>query len=181
MNVARIARGFDMDVLVSDPYPRPELAKEIGFSYAPFEDLLRRADVVSLHAPYMKETHHLMNAERFALMKRGAIIVNTARGALIDTQALLKALEDGVVSGAGLDVLEEEIFIKEECELMSKEFPKKCDLAAVVRNHMLIARNDVIITPHIAFNSREAVERILGTTVENIEAFAKGAPLNVVK
>lgn len=180
MNVARIAKGFEMDVLVSDPFPKKELAESIGFRYVPLEELLAKADVVTLHAPYMPETHHLMNEERFALMKKGSVIVNTARGALIDTQALLKALQDGIISGAGLDVLEEETFIKEECELMSKDFPKKCDLSAVVRNHMLIARNDVIITPHIGFNSKEAMERVLETTVENVEGFAKGAPVNVV-
>ncbi|HTK05439.1 MAG TPA: NAD(P)-dependent oxidoreductase [Candidatus Eisenbacteria bacterium] len=181
MNLARMAKGFGMEVLVSDPFPRPELAKEIGFSYEPLETVLGRADVVSLHAPYMKETHHLMNDERFGLMKNGSIIVNTARGALIDTQALLRALQTGKLSGAGLDVLEEECFVKEESELMGKDFPKKCDLGAVVRNHMLIARNDVVITPHIAFNSHEAVERILATTVENIAGFAAGAPVNVIK
>ncbi|HSD12032.1 MAG TPA: hydroxyacid dehydrogenase [Patescibacteria group bacterium] len=181
MHVARIARGFEMDVLVSDPFPKKELAETIGFRYAPLEELLAKADVVTLHAPYMPETHHLMNDARFALMKRGAVIVNTSRGALIDTQALLKALQDGILSGAGLDVLEEETFIREESELMSKDFPKKSDLAAVVRDHMLIARNDVIITPHIGFNSREAMERILETTVENVEGCAKGSPVNVVK
>ncbi|HTM68079.1 MAG TPA: hydroxyacid dehydrogenase [Candidatus Binatia bacterium] len=180
MNVARIAKGFEMDVLVSDPFPKQELADSIGFRYAPLDELLARADVVTLHAPYMPQTHHLMNAEKFAKMKRGAVLVNTARGALIDTQALLKALEDGILAGAGLDVLEEETFIKEECELMGKDFSKKCDLAAVVRNHMLIARNDVIITPHIGFNSREAMERIVATTVENVNGFAAGAPVNLV-
>lgn len=179
--VARIARGFEMDVLVSDPFPRPELAAEIGFSYVPFEELLKRSDVISLHAPYMPQTHHMINESNIMTIKPGAILVNTARGALVDTKALLAALEKGVLSGAGLDVLEEECTIKEESELMGKEFPQKCDLLTVVRNHMLIARNDVVITPHIAFNSREAVERILATTVENISGFAGGAPVNVVK
>jgi D-lactate dehydrogenase len=169
-----------MDVLVSDPFPRPELAEGIGFRYASLEDLLSKSDVVSLHCPYVPETHHLMNTERFALMKRGAILVNTARGALVDTKALLAALEAGTLSGAGLDVLEEEAAVKEESELMGKDFPKKCDLATIVRNHMLIARNDVIITPHIAFNSREAVERILATTAENLLGFIEGKPSNII-
>src|SRR5688500_12031648 len=106
MNLARMAKGFGMEVLVTDPFPRPELAAEIGFKYEVLEDLLAAADVVSLHAPYMKETHHLMNDARFGLMKKGSIIVNTARGALIDTQALLRALQSGALAGAGLDVLE---------------------------------------------------------------------------
>ncbi len=179
-HVARIAKGFEMNVIVSDPYPKPDLAREFGFAYASFEDLLSRSDVIILHAPYMPATHHMINQETIKQIKRGAILVNTARGALVDTQALLQALEEGILSGAGLDVLEEECFVKEEAELMTKEFPKKCDLGTIVRNHMLIARNDVIITPHIAFNSREAVERILATTVENIVGFAAGKPVNIV-
>jgi D-lactate dehydrogenase len=180
MNAARIARGFEMNILVADPFPKSELAEEIGFSYVSLDELLSRSDVVTLHAPYMKETHHLINEKSVAKMKRGSILVNTARGALVDTKALLKGLEDGIIAGAGLDVLEEECFIKEESELMGKDFPKKCDLGAVVRNHMLIARNDVIITPHIAFNSREAVERILATTIENIKGFIIDQPVNII-
>jgi D-lactate dehydrogenase len=180
MNVARMAKGFGMGVIVSDPFPRPELAKEVGFVYAPLEELLAKSDVISLHAPYMPATHHMINMENIKLIKRGAILVNTARGALLDTKALLKALDDGILSGAGLDVLEEECFVAEETELMAKDFPKKCDLGTIVRNHMLIARNDVVITPHIAFNSRDAVARILATTVENISAFAAGKAQNVV-
>ncbi|MBI4457585.1 hydroxyacid dehydrogenase [Candidatus Uhrbacteria bacterium] len=180
MNVARIAKGFEMRVLINDPFPKAELAKEIGFDYAGLEELLAASDVISLHAPYMPATHHLIDEKTLRHVKRGAILVNTARGALIDTKALLQALEAGVLSGAGLDVLEEECFIKEEAELMTKDFPKKCDLGTIVRNHMLIARNDVILTPHIAFNSREAVERILSTTIETIAGFAAGKPVNLV-
>jgi D-lactate dehydrogenase len=181
MNVAHIAKGFDMEILVADPFPKPELAAEVGFTYVPFEELLKRSDVISMHAPYMPATHHMINETNVMTIKRGAILVNTARGALVDTKALLKGLESGVLSGAGLDVLEEECTIKEESELMGKDFPQKCDLMTVVRNHMLIARNDVVITPHIAFNSREAVERILGTTVENITGFIDGKPVNTMK
>lgn len=176
--VARIAKGFEMRVLVADPFEKPELAEEIGFAYAPLDRLLAASDVVTLHAPLLPETTHLINAESLKGMKRGAILVNTARGGLIDTQALLSALEEGILSGAGLDVLEEECALKEEKELMSAAFAKKCDLGALVRNHLLIERDDVIITPHIAFNSKEAVERILSTTIGNIRAFISGAPVN---
>jgi D-lactate dehydrogenase len=179
-NVARIARGFDMEILVHDPMPKPELAAELGAAYVPFEELLGRSDVISLHLPLLPSTAHMINMGNIGRIKRGAILINTARGGLIDTQALLKALEEGILSGAGLDVLEEECAIKEEREIMSKGFPAKCDIGILVRNHTLIARNDVIITPHIAFNSREAVERILDTTAENIRAFAAGKPTNQV-
>jgi D-lactate dehydrogenase len=181
MNVVRMAKGFGMNVIVADPFPRSDLAAELGFDYVPLDALFARADVISLHAPYIPATHHMINEAAIAKMKKGAIIVNTARGALIDTKALLKGLQDGIIGGAGLDVLEEECFIAEEAELMTKDFPKKCDLGTIIRNHMLIARNDVIITPHIAFNSKEAVERILATTVDNINGFVAGKPVNIVE
>lgn len=180
LNVVGIAKAFGMNVLVSDPFPKPELAKELGFTYVTLDELLAQSKVITLHAPYMPATHHMINEKNIGRIQRGAVLVNTARGALVDTKALLKALEDGTLSGAGLDVLEEECLVVEESELMGRDFPKKCDLATVVRNHMLIARNDVIITPHIAFNSQEAVEKILATTVENIEGFAAGKTPNVV-
>ena len=179
-NVARIAKGFDMRILATDPYPRQELAEELGFHYVPLDVLLSQSEVITLHAPYLPETHHLINENNIGRVKKGAILINTARGALIDTKALLKALDEGILSGAGLDVLEEECFIKEESEIMSKDFPKKCDLGTIVRNHMLIARNDVIITPHIAFNSREAVEKILATTAYNINNCSAGKPSNTI-
>lgn len=181
LNVARIAKnGFEMKVLISDPRPNPELASQIGFIYSSLEELLQQSDIISLHAPYMPATHHLINENTIKMIKKGAILINTARGTLIDTKALLMALEQGIVSGAGLDVLEEECAIKEESELMSKNMPAHCDLNTVVRNHLLIARNDVIITPHIAFNSREALDKILHTTVDNIKSFVSASPINQI-
>ncbi|MBI5466009.1 MAG: hydroxyacid dehydrogenase [Candidatus Kerfeldbacteria bacterium] len=180
LNVARIARGFGMNVLVSDPLPKPTAAQEIGFTYVSLEELLAQSDIVSLHAPYSQTNHHLINAAKFRLMRPGSLLINTARGGLVDTQALLQALENGTLAGAGLDVLEEECAIREERELMSKSLPPSCDLGTVVRDHILINRDDVIITPHIAFNSREAVERIMDTTVENIKGWAAGKPINLV-
>ncbi len=181
LNVARIAKnGFEMKVLVSDPRPNPELASQIGFTYSSLEELLQQSDIISLHAPYMPATHHLINENTIKMIKKGAILINTARGTLIDTKALLMALEQGIVSGAGLDVLEEECAIKEESELLSKNLPAQCDLHTILRNHLLIARNDVIITPHIAFNSREALDKILHTTAENIKSFASANPINQI-
>lgn len=180
LNVAKLGKAFGMEVLITDPFPKSELAKEIGFTYVPLETLLQKADVISLHAPYSQATHHMLNETTLKLVKRGAILVNTARGGLIDTAALLKALDDRRLSGAGLDVLEEECAIHEEYEVLTAGFAQKCDLATVLRNHLLIQRNDVIITPHIAFNSQEAVERIMATTVENILGYVGGQPVNLV-
>lgn len=178
--VAKIARGFDMKILAYDAFEKEELAREIGFEYIGLEDLLSGADIVSLHTAYRPETHHIINKESIKLMKKGSYLINTARGSLIETSALIMALEEGILAGAGLDVLEEECFIKEEKELLSQNFLKTCDLQTVVQDHILIQDKRVIVTPHNAFNSREAILRILETTVENIQAQIKGEMLNLV-
>jgi D-lactate dehydrogenase len=179
--VAKMAKGFNMKVLAYDAYPKDEMAQEIGFEYVDFEKLLSNADIVTLHTAYRPETHHIINQETIRLMKKGSYLINTARGGLIETSALIIGLEEGILAGAGLDVLEEECFIKEEKELLSQAFLKTCDLQTVVQDHLLIQDNRVIVTPHNAFNSREAILRILETTVENVQAQLKGEMLNVVK
>jgi D-lactate dehydrogenase len=155
------------------------LSEVLDFQYVPLEVLLRSADIVSLHVPYLPSTHHLMDRRRFALMKRGALFINTARGGLVDTDALVWALDDGIVGGAGLDVLEGEELVKEERQLLSKDFPKE-RLATALKNHILLHRENVVITPHIAFDSTEALRRILETTANNIVSFLGGASTNLV-
>lgn len=179
-HMIRMAKGFGMQVLGYDPRPRPELAAELGFRYLPLEDLLRQSDVVTLHAPATPDTHHLLNAARLQLMKPEAYLINTARGTLIDTQALVQTLESGRLAGVGLDVLEEECSIREERELLSNIFNQKCDLRTMLADHMLLNHPKVIITPHNAFNTREALQRILDTTIKNLEAFERGQPINLV-
>ena len=179
MHVIKMAKGFGMEVLVSDVRKNVFLSEVLDFRYAPLETLLRRSDIVSLHVPYMASTHHLMNRRTFALMRRGALFINTARGGLVETEALVWALDEGLVGGAGLDVLEGEELVKEERQLLSKDFPKE-KLATALRNHILLHRENVVITPHIAFDSREALHRILETTVSNIASFLGGAPVNLV-
>lgn len=182
-NVCRIARqGFQMQVLAYDVQPDQGLAAELGLTYASsLDELLSKSDVITLHAPYLPSTHHLISLENIGKVKKGAILVNTARGALVDTQALLKALNEGLLQGAGLDVLEEENFVYEEAELLANGTSEGNDLATVLRNHILIERDDVVVTPHNAFNSHEAVTRIFDTTAENIQAFLAGKPINVVQ
>jgi D-lactate dehydrogenase len=170
-----------MQVLAYDAYPKDELAQEIGFEYVDFEKLLSNADIVTLHTAYRPETHHIINQETIRLMKKGSYIINTARGGLVETAAIIMALEQGILAGAGLDVLEEECFIKEEKELLSQAFLKTCDLQTVIQDHILIQDSRVIVTPHNAFNSIEAILRILETTVENITSQIKGENLNLVK
>ncbi|MFZ5875461.1 MAG: NAD(P)-dependent oxidoreductase [Nitrospirota bacterium] len=178
-HVIRIAKGFQMQVIAHDARPDQDLSTLLGFEYTSIEDLLRRADVISLHCPLTPGSKHLIGKRAFEAMKPGVLVINTARGALIDTDALLWALEEKIVGGAGLDVLEEEEAIREERELLSKRFDEE-RLRSVVRNHILLKRDDVLITPHIAFNSREAVERILTTTMDNISGFLEGTSRNRV-
>lgn len=179
-HVARIARGFEMNILAYDINQDKKLAKNLGFKYVTLEDLLKSSDIITLHLPYNKHTHHLINSENINLIKKGAYLINTARGGIVETGALVSALDQGILAGAGLDVLEEECYIKEERELLTKGFPEKCDIKTMLQNHILMERDDVIITPHNAFNSTEALERILETTVENVKAFVKGKPINLV-
>lgn len=181
VHVIRIARGFDMKVLAYDPHPNKALALRYGFSYASLDELLKQSDIVTLHVPYLPATHHLINAEKFKLFKKGSLLINTARGGLVETESLVEALQKGILAGAGLDVLEEEGFVKDEVHMLFAGHPKERELRTVLADHELMKMPNVLITPHNAFNSREALIRILDTTIENILAFTKGTPINLVK
>jgi len=179
LHVIRIGRAFGMKVLANDAQPHSILAEVLGFRYVPLETLLRESDVVTLHAPLLPETHHLMDRSRFALMKRGSLLINTARGSLVDSEALLWALDQGILAGAGLDVIEGEDILAEE-RYMFRTPDSEVQLLQILRGHALLARDDVIITPHIGWYSRESRERILETTIESIRAFRAGRPVNQV-
>lgn len=180
-HVIRIAKGFEMEVIAFDKYKIPRLAENLGFRYVTFDSLLKKSDIVTLHVPYNKSTHHLINNNSISKMKKGAIIINTARGGIIETAALLKAVKSGKIAGAGLDVIEEECFIREEKQILSQHFLKECDLKTVFQNHMLLKQENVMITPHNAFNSWEALHRILDTTILNVKSFLKKKTINVVR
>lgn len=180
-NVIKIARGFGMNAIVYKRTPDYALEKELGCKFVELPVLYQQSDIVTLHIPYSKETHHYINEEALSQMKDGVVILNTARGALIDSAALLRALDSGKVKAAGLDVLEEEPLLEEEKELIAKN--KSIDsekLMAVLQDHMLVNNPNVVITPHNAFNSTEALHKIIETTHENLAAFTNGAPVNVV-
>ena len=179
-HVIRIARGFEMKVIASDMRPDAALEAQLGFRYVPLDELLKTADVISLHVPATAETENLISESAIAKMKQGAVIINTARGSLIEISALIRALREGRLAGAGLDVLPEEPLIREEAELISSSFADGRDLRNLVANHVLLNLPNVIVTPHNAFNTREAVARIVETTVSNIEAFLAGKPQNRV-
>ncbi len=172
-HVIRIAHGFDMKILACSHHPDKELTKRYGVTYVPQTTLFKKADIVTLHIPYTSENHHLLNKKTLAQMKKGALLINTARGALIDTDALYHALKTKHLGGAALDVLEMECEIKEEKQLLSQQFSATCNLKTILENHQLMKMDNVLITPHNAWHTKEALERILDTTITNIASCKK--------
>ncbi|MCK5429532.1 MAG: hypothetical protein KAI94_08685 [Anaerolineales bacterium] len=157
LHCIRIAKGFGMRVIAQDVFENASAARELGFTYLPFEDLLAQSDFVSLNVSLNESTHHLINSESLALMKHGAILVNTARGAVVDTQALVASLRSGHLGGAGLDVLEDERDVYHDFG----------DL-------------NVVVTPHLGWYTDGAVARILKITFELLSSFERGEIINRV-
>ena len=154
---AHIARGFGMQVLFADHEP----PKASGVAFTPFEEVLARSDVISLHVPLSAATRNLIGLEELRRMKRTAILINTARGGLVDEQALVQALKEGLIAGAGFDVLTEE--------------PPKHG------NPLLeLHQPNFILTPHVAWASDGAMQFLADQLIDNIEAFIKGEPQNLV-
>ena len=178
--VIRIAGGYGMEVLAFDVKPDEDCARQLGFRYVDMDELLSRSDIVTVHVPAIKATHHLLGKEQFDRMKDGTILINTARGSIVDTSAMIHALSSGRLAAAGLDVLEEEPSIRDEAELLRTYFAREHGLETLLGDHILLRMRNVVVTPHIGFNTREAVCRILDTTRDNIAAFMKGEPQNVV-
>ena len=170
--MARICHGYGMTVLACDQYENPALAGLVR--YVPLEELLRAADLVSLHCPLTAETRHLINAKTIAQMRDHAILVNTSRGALIDTAALIDALRRRKFAGVGLDVYEDEdgqVFEDFSNDVLQNEVVP-----------VLLSFPNVVVTSHQAFFTRTALQSIAITTMENARAFARGEPLaNEVK
>lgn len=179
--VLMIGKSFGMKILVYTKHQDPQLTTQLGFKYAnDLNELLRNSDIVTLHLPYTKETHHIINKNNIGFLKKGSYLINTARGGLIETEALVSALEEGRLTGVGLDVLEDEEELSEEVDVLTETFSQKVDLKTLVLDHVLINHPKVIITPHNAFNSQEALKRITTTTIENIKAFLNNNPANQV-
>lgn len=180
VHVIRMGKGFGMKVLGFDVRRDDELAKALGFTYASLDELFVSSDVVTIHVPYNTHTHHLVSLENIGRFKKGSYLINTARGGVVETDAIIAGLKNGILAGAGLDVLEEEGALAEEEELLAAPHPQEKELKMTLENHYLISDPRVIVTPHIAFDTTEAVTRILDTTIGNVRAFASGAPANVV-
>ncbi|GAB4375449.1 MAG: 2-hydroxyacid dehydrogenase [Spirochaetales bacterium] len=160
---AEILRGFGMEVIAHDPFPQEEWAREKGVRYVSREELLERSDVITLHCPLTPENYHLIDHQAIQRMKKGAIVINTGRGALIDTKALIQALKSNKLGGAALDVYEEEdeYFFEDHSDRVIQD-----DILA-----RLLTFPNVLITGHQAFFTREALQAIAHTTLSNIQLF----------
>jgi D-3-phosphoglycerate dehydrogenase len=148
-------KGFDLEILVCDPYLSPRRFADLGVPNTPLEEVLRRSDLITIHVPVTEETRGMFNLERFALMKKSAVIVNTSRGPVIKTQNLIEALKRGLIAGAALDVFENE--------------PPPRDLE-------LLPMNNVILTPHIAWYSEEGGWDIRVMIMDDVRAVLGGKP-----
>ena len=159
-SIAKRAKGFDMKVLYYDVVPRQDLEKELNIEYMGIEELLQKADFITINVPLLKSTYHLIDEEKLRLMKKTAILVNNARGPVIDEKALYEALKDGVIAGAGLDVFEQE--------------------PTSAGNPLLTLKN-VVVAPHISSASFETRSRMSEMVAENLIAFFEGrVPPNLV-
>lgn len=165
---AQIFRGFDAKVLAYDPFPSADWAQAHGIEYVPFEKLLNQSDVISLHLPLTPESSHLLNSKTLAQVKPGAFLINTSRGKLIDTSALIESLKKGTLGGVALDVYEEEegIFFED----LSDQVLQDDDLSR------LLTFPNVLITSHQAFLTQEALNEIARVTIENIVRGNKQRP-----
>ena len=175
----KLVHGADMKILAYDFYPNEEYTKKYGVKYVDKEYLLQNADVVSLHVPYNKENHHFISENELNMMKKGAFLINTARGELVDTTALHNALVNEQIKGAALDVGECESFTFDMENLVEKmpSADKNCISRALVTKRLMELPN-VLITPHIAYNTQEAVNKILQLTYNNILDFYNGGKTN---
>jgi len=168
---ARIMAGFGCQLLAYDPYPNPELLA-LGARYLSLPELLAQSRIISLHCPLTADTHHLVNRDTLAHLQPGAMLINTGRGGLVDTPALIDALKDGQLGYLGLDVYEEEaqVFFEDRSDL-----PLQDDVLA-----RLLTFPNVIVTAHQAFLTHEALAAIAATTLDNISAWSAGTPRNRV-
>lgn len=198
--VLRLAKAFGMNTIGTDSSPDSDAAESLGFRYVSFERMLQLADFISINVPLTPSTFHLFNRQTFARCRRGLILINTARGPIIDSEALIEALDSGIVAGAGLDVMEDErLMRKKAAHILTEQIvahlqepldtieplgndPRRIsELRGIMHNNTLVQHPNVIVTPHIAFNSVEAIARINQATVNNINAFLAGTSRNLAE
>ena len=163
--MAKICRGFGMHVLAYDPFPVPDA----DFSYVSLEELLQKSDIVSLHCPLTEQSRHLINRDTIAQMRDGAYLLNTSRGMLVESEALLDALKSGKLAGAGLDVYEE------ETDFFFEDRSDSIDRDTILS--LLVSMPNVVLTSHQAFLTTEALHNIAKVTLENLDAFFRDGTL----
>lgn len=173
-NMAKIGKAFSMHILLNDAMRDEAFAQEIGASYVELPALMSQSDVISIHVPLLPATTHLINAEMLAQCKPSAILINTARGAVVDTIALRDALASGKLAAAGLDVFEG------EKELFGAEVGTQATSPEAEAAAALLSMPNVLMTPHIAYDTREAKREILDTSLSAIVSFISGQPKNLI-
>lgn len=179
-NVAAIAKGFGLNIKAYDLYPNNEWAERSGVEYVALDDLLKNSDFITLHVPYSKDVHHMIDRAKLELVKPTAILINTARGELVDTSALLESLVNGKLGGAAIDVFEGESLVDVHNELLALRDDNHDLLEHALEQDALGKLPNVIVTNHNAFNTVEAIGRINKTTAENIIKFLNGETQNSV-
>ncbi|MEX2460828.1 MAG: NAD(P)-dependent oxidoreductase [Paenibacillaceae bacterium] len=157
--MAKLCRALGMNVICWTFHPSEERAQQLGITFVSLESLLSSSDFISLHLPYTDTTKEFIGEKQFSMIKPGAIFINTARSEVVHTPSLIKSLSSGILVGAGIDVFDQ--------EPISKDNP-------------LLQCNNVILSPHVGFNTKESVQTILGIAIRNIVEFIKGNPLNIV-
>lgn len=168
-NVAKIAHGFDMNIIAFDIHQDKDLAKRYDITYKPLDKIFKEADILTFHVPLNPHTVHLLNKESVKTLKKGCLVLNTSRGPVLDTDALLYGLRKKIIGGLAIDVLENEALLENPFAL--NEDAK--GLKQIAEEHILTELDNVLVTPHNAFNTKEAVMRILNTTCENLNAYPK--------
>lgn len=195
LHVIRIALGFGMRVIAYDAEPHPFYSELLDFRYVSFEELMKESHVITLHIPLNDKTRHVINRESLALCQEGILLINTARGGLIDSEAVIEALDSGQLGGLGLDVLEDErVFqggaasvlgekiaerVRNTNGPVGKESPaaRLAEFSRLVSHSQLLQRPEIVLTPHVAYNSVEATERLQKVTLENILNYMANRPL----
>jgi D-lactate dehydrogenase len=195
LHVIRIGIGFGMRLIAYDAHPHPFYSELLDFRYVSFEELMRESHVITLHVPLNPTTRHMINREMLALCRSGLLLINTARGALMDSGAVIEALDAKRVAGVGLDVLEDEsVFRGGATKILGEKIAERvrsasapvsrepspqrlAEFSKLVAHNRLLNRPEVVLTPHVAFNSHEAMERLTRLTVDNIRNYLEGLPL----
>jgi D-lactate dehydrogenase len=195
LHVIRIGIGFGMQVIAYDAQPHPFYSELLDFRYVSFEQVLRESHVITLHVPLNSTTRHMINRETLALCRSGLLLINTARGALMDSGAIIEALDTERLAGVGLDVIEDErVFRGGATKILGEKIAERvrsasapvsrepspqrlAEFSKLVVHNRLLNRPKVVLTPHVAFNSNEAMERLNKLTVDNIRNYLQGLPL----